>query len=144
MRKTLSTLVHACHGDRPAGLSDPGGSGGAIRQIKPEPAKARVPVAADDQVVVDGDAERLADLDDRLRHLDVGARRRRVAGGVVVDEDDGGRGKLQRAADHLARIDRRVVDRAGLLHLVGDQRFFLSRKRMRNCSRSSKAMAVRQ
>ena len=28
--------------------------------------------------------------------------------------------QLQRALDHLARIDRRVVDRAGLLHLVGD------------------------
>ena len=33
----------------------------------------------------------------------------------------GGRGQLQRALDHLARIDRRVVDGAGLLHLVGDQ-----------------------
>ena len=55
-------------------------------------------VAADDQVVVDGDAELLADLDDRLRHLDVGARRRRVAGGVVVDEDD------RRAESSSARL----------------------------------------
>jgi hypothetical protein len=41
---------------------------------------------ADDDVVVHGDAERLCHLDDLLRHLDVGARRRRVAGGVVVQK----------------------------------------------------------
>jgi hypothetical protein len=40
-------------------------------------------VLADDQVVVHRDAERLGDLDDRLRHLDVGARGRRIAGGMV-------------------------------------------------------------
>jgi hypothetical protein len=45
-----------------------------------------VPVLADDDVVVDGDAERLRHLDDRLRHLDVGARRRRIAGGMVVQD----------------------------------------------------------
>ena len=38
-----------------------------------------------------------------------------------MHEDHGGRGQFQRALDHLARIDRRVVDRAGLLHLVGDE-----------------------
>src|SRR5215475_5921645 len=62
-----------------------------------QPLQARVPVLADDDVVVHGDAERLRHLDDRLRHLDVGARRRRVAGGMVVDEDDRGGGKLERA-----------------------------------------------
>ena len=41
---------------------------------------------------------------------------------MVVHHDEGGGAQLQRAAHHLARIDRRVVDRAGLLHLVGDQR----------------------
>jgi hypothetical protein len=41
-------------------------------------------VLSDDEVVVHGDAERARDLDDRLRHLDVGARGRRIAGGVVV------------------------------------------------------------
>ena len=63
----------------------------------------------------------LAGLDDRLGHVDVGARRRRIARRVVVDEDDRGGRQFQRALDHLARIDRRVVDRAGLLHFVGDQ-----------------------
>ena len=41
---------------------------------------------ADDDVVVHGDAERARHRNDLLRHLDVGARRRRVAGGVIVDE----------------------------------------------------------
>ena len=40
-------------------------------------------VLADDDVVVHGDAERGGDVDDGFRHLDVGLRRRRVAGGVV-------------------------------------------------------------
>jgi hypothetical protein len=37
-------------------------------------------------VVVHRDAEPLCDIDDRLRHLDVGARRRRVAGGMIVQD----------------------------------------------------------
>ena len=41
--------------------------------------------------------------------------------GVVVHQDDRGGGEFERALDHLARIDRRVVDGAGLLHLVGDE-----------------------
>ena len=49
-------------------------------------------VLADDDVVVDGNAERGGDVDDRFRHLDVGLRRRRIAGGVVVHQDDGGGG----------------------------------------------------
>jgi hypothetical protein len=51
-----------------------------------QPPQARVPVLADDDVVVHRDAERLGDVGDRLRHLDVGARRRRIAGWVVVDD----------------------------------------------------------
>jgi hypothetical protein len=43
-----------------------------------------VPVLADNEMVVHGDAERARDLDDRLRHLDVGARRGGIAGGMVV------------------------------------------------------------
>ena len=45
---------------------------------------------ADDDVIVHGDAERLGDIDHLLGHLDIGGGRRRVAGRVVVDEDDGG------------------------------------------------------
>ena len=54
----------------------------------------------------------LAALDDLARHVDIGARGRGVARGVVVDQDDGAGGQLQRALHHLADVDRRVVDRA--------------------------------
>lgn len=47
--------------------------------------QAGMAVPADDDVVVDGDAERAGDLDHRLRHLDVGPRRRGVARRMVVD-----------------------------------------------------------
>jgi hypothetical protein len=37
-------------------------------------------------MVVHGDAERARDLDDRPRHVDVGARGGGIAGGMVVDQ----------------------------------------------------------
>src|SRR6266852_988549 len=80
-----------------------------------------MPVAADDDVVVHRNPERLGDLRDLPRHLDVGARRRRVAGGLIVDQDDSGRGQFQRPFDHFTWIDRRMIDRADLLDLVGDE-----------------------
>ena len=40
---------------------------------------------------------------------------------MVVHQNNGGGAQLQRALDHLARIDRGVVDGAFLLQLVGDQ-----------------------
>lgn len=43
-------------------------------------------VLADDDVIVYGNAERGRDRDDRFRHLDVGLRGRRVAGGVIVHQ----------------------------------------------------------
>ena len=47
-----------------------------------------MPASADDDVVVHGDAERRCDIDDRLGHLDIGLRRGRIAGGMVVHQDD--------------------------------------------------------
>ena len=44
-----------------------------------QPLQTRMPVLAHDDVVVHGNAERGRDLDDRLGHLDIGLRRRRVA-----------------------------------------------------------------
>ena len=41
---------------------------------------------ANNDVVVHGDAERLCDFDDRLRHLDVRARRRWIATRMIVQE----------------------------------------------------------
>ena len=78
-------------------------------------------VLADDDVVVHGNAERLGNVNDRLRHLDVGVARRRVAGRVIVHQDQRRGGQFERALDHLARIDRRMIDGAGLLHFVGDE-----------------------
>jgi hypothetical protein len=88
---------------------------------QPQTLEAGVAVAADDDVVVDDDAERLCHLGDLLRHPDVGGRRRGVARGVVVDEDEGARRELERPLHDLARVDRRMVDGSGLLHLVGDE-----------------------
>lgn len=43
-------------------------------------------IAADDDVVVDRDAERLGDIDQLARHPHVGAGGSRVARGVVMDQ----------------------------------------------------------
>src|SRR3954471_13266543 len=51
-----------------------------------QPLQTRMPVLADDDVIVHGNAERGGDLDDRLGDVDIGLRRRRVAGGVVVQK----------------------------------------------------------
>ena len=54
--------------------------------INLNPLQARVPVLADNDVVMHGNAKGRGDTDDRLGHLDVGLRRRRIAGGMVVHE----------------------------------------------------------
>jgi hypothetical protein len=48
--------------------------------------ETRMPVLADDEMVVHGNPERTRDLDDRLGHLDVGARRRGIAGRMIVED----------------------------------------------------------
>jgi hypothetical protein len=45
-----------------------------------------MPALADDDVVVHGNAERGGDIDDRLRHLDVGLRRRGITARMVVHQ----------------------------------------------------------
>src|SRR5690349_17812018 len=82
---------------------------------QPEAAEARMALAADDEVIVDCDAERLGGGANLLGHLDVVARRLGIARWVIVHEDEGARLVVQGALHHLARIDRRVVDRAALL-----------------------------
>jgi hypothetical protein len=57
---------------------------GGLNQL--QPLHARMAVLADDDVIVHGDAERTGDVDDRLGHLDIRLRRRRIAGGMVVQE----------------------------------------------------------
>ena len=48
--------------------------------------QARMPVLADDDMVVHGDAQWRGDVDDRFRHLDIRLRWRRIAGRVVVHQ----------------------------------------------------------
>ena len=43
-----------------------------------------MPVLADDDVVVHRNAERPCDINDRLGHVDVGARGRRIAARMIV------------------------------------------------------------
>lgn len=52
--------------------------------------EADMPILADDDVIMHGDAEWLGGIDDRLGHVDISAGRGRVAAWVVVDEDDRG------------------------------------------------------
>src|ERR1700694_3460912 len=65
---------------------------GLRRSNQLQPLQARMPVLADDDVIVHGDAERAGDVDDRAGHLDIRLRRRRIAGGVVVHQQDRGGG----------------------------------------------------
>jgi hypothetical protein len=60
------------------------------RSYQPHPFHAGMPVLADDDVIVHGNAERRGDVDDRLGHPDVCLRRRRIAGGVIVHQQDRG------------------------------------------------------
>jgi hypothetical protein len=45
-----------------------------------------VPLLADDDVIVHGDAERRGYGDDLLRHLHIGVRRRGIARRVIVED----------------------------------------------------------
>lgn len=49
-----------------------------------------MPLLSDNDVVVHGNAKRPRYVDDRLCHVDVGARGRRIAGRVVVHQDNRG------------------------------------------------------
>ena len=66
------------------------------------------PAAADDDMVVQGDADSGGGILDLARHLDIGARRRWIAAWVIVHHDEGARVQLQCAFDDFARIHRRV------------------------------------
>jgi hypothetical protein len=59
---------------------------GQVSSDELESLQAGVAVFADNEVIVHRDAKRCRHRDDLLRHFDVSARRRRVAGGMVVQE----------------------------------------------------------
>ena len=58
----------------------------------------------------------------------IGARRRGVARGMVVHENDCRCRQLQRALDDFAHVDGRVVDGAVALHFIGDEAVALVEK----------------
>ena len=63
---------------------------------------------------------------------------------MVVHQHDRGGGQLERALDHFARIDRGVIDRARLLHLVGDQLVAFVEEQNAELLQLGEALAVRQ
>ena len=58
----------------------------ASRSYQLQPLETGLAFFADDDVIVHQNTERLRHDDNPLRHLDVGARRRRVAGKMIVHE----------------------------------------------------------
>jgi hypothetical protein len=57
-----------------------------LRLDQLHPLQTRMPILADDDVIVHGNAEWRRDIDDGFGHPDVGLRGRRIAGGVIVHD----------------------------------------------------------
>ena len=68
---------------------DSGTSNKRLNQL--QPFQAGVPFLTDDDVIVHGNAERLRHRNNLLRHLNIGARRRRIAGWMIVHQNHGSR-----------------------------------------------------
>ena len=62
----------------------------------------------------------MASILDLMGHRQIRVRGCGVARRVVVDQDQGAGVQHQSPLDHLARIDRDMVDRAGREKLIGD------------------------
>jgi hypothetical protein len=80
---------------------------------QPHSLQTRMPAFADNDVVVHGDPERGGDIYDRLGHLDVGLRRRRIAGGVIVHQQT--RSKIALENNSLSHNAKLVGDRFSVL-----------------------------
>src|ERR1700730_9894270 len=86
-----------------------------------KPAEARMPIPRNDHMVMDSNTKQVANFCHLFGHIDIGPGWRGVARRVVVDEDAAGGVKLDGSPEHLARVHRRVIDRAFGQDLVGDQ-----------------------
>ncbi|VVS96876.1 conserved hypothetical protein [Roseovarius sp. EC-HK134] len=82
--------------------------------------QAQLRPGANDDVVMQRQAEKLAALLDLLGHAEIGLGRRGIARRVIVDQDQGAGVQNQRPLDHLSRIDRHMIDCAGRQKLIGD------------------------
>jgi hypothetical protein len=105
-------------------------NGGRLPQAsyQPQPLQTRMPVLADDDVIVHRDAERRCDVDDRRGHLNIGLRRCRIAGGMIVQDALETTYRIER----LTRTSRANSDRGRQQGaVIGD------------CSRSSRQQALR-
>lgn len=85
-----------------------------------ETPQAQLRPGTHDDVVMQRQAEILAALLDLLGHAEISLGRRRITRRVVVDQDQGAGVKHQGSLDHLARIDRDMIDCAGRQKLIGD------------------------
>ena len=75
----------------------------------------------DYDMVVQFDVQSLGGCFQFARHLDVGPRWLGIATWMVMDRDQRSGVESQGTLQDLARVDGRVIDRAALLHLVGDE-----------------------
>lgn len=67
-------------------------------------------VAADNEVVMHSNAHRFRGFYNLEREGDIGSGGRRITGGMIVDQNHGRSAKIQSPLDHLADIDRSVID----------------------------------
>ncbi len=82
----------------------------------------------DHDVVVQLNFESLGGCFQFACHLDVGPGRLGIATGMIVHSDERRSVEDQGALKDLARINRRVIDRAALLHLIGNKIILLVEK----------------
>ncbi len=87
-----------------------------------------MPCLSDNDVIMDVDAERFGDIDDLAGHGDIGLGGGWIARGVIVHEDEGTCREFKRPFHHFTWINRRMIDRSGLLDLVGDETVLLVEK----------------
>lgn len=86
-----------------------------------KPAQTDFPARADDDVVVQGQAKHATSLLNLLRHSYVRLRWFRVAGRMIVDQDQGRSIEIQGAPDDFTRIDRHMIDGADAKAFVGNE-----------------------
>ncbi len=83
--------------------------------------EAGISAVADNDVIVQGNADLLGSVSNLVCHLNIIAAWCRVAAWMVMDDDQGRGVKIERSFHNLPGIKRRMVDRATLLHLICDQ-----------------------
>ena len=94
------------------------------RSQQPQALKTRDSFGADDNVIMNSDSKRPASIGDRAGHLDIVFTGAGMAARVIMHENDRPGADLERALHHFARENRRVIDRAALMHFFDQQMVF--------------------